>query len=44
MLRDSPEQMEPSRKIVIAAWNNFFRPYMSPSLPYSGIEIVVASR
>ena len=31
-------------KITMAAWKNRFRPYMSPSLPHSGVEAVDASR
>ena len=30
---DSPDSAEPARKMMIAATKNFFRPYMSPSLP-----------
>ena len=41
---DAPESTEPARKITIANWNQPLRPYMSPSFPYSGVEIVEASR
>ena len=30
---DRPDSAEPARKMMIAATKNFFRPYMSPSLP-----------
>jgi len=30
---DSPDSADPARKMMIAAMKNFFRPYMSPSLP-----------
>ena len=30
---DRPDSADPARKITIAAMKNFFRPYMSPSLP-----------
>ena len=40
----SPESTEPIRKMTMAAWKNTFLPYMSPSLPHSGVETVVASR
>ena len=40
----SPESSEPARKITIAARNTGLRPYMSPSLPYSGVDAVDASR
>jgi len=30
---DRPDSAEPIRKMMIAAMKNFFRPYMSPSLP-----------
>ncbi len=30
---DRPDSAEPIRKMTIAAMKNFFRPYMSPSLP-----------
>jgi hypothetical protein len=42
--RLSPASIEPARKITIAARNTGLRPYMSPSLPYSGVEAVDASR
>ena len=44
MSRESPDRAEPTRKITIAAWKSFFRPYRSPSLPHSGVEIVEVSR
>jgi len=44
MVWESPASAEPIRKITIAAWKNVFRPYMSPSLPHSGVEMVDASR
>jgi hypothetical protein len=40
----SPASIDPARKITIAAWNTGLRPYMSPNFPYSGVEIVDASR
>ena len=43
MLCDSPDSTEPTRKTAMANTNRFFRPYRSPSLPYSGVEMVVAS-
>ena len=39
-----PDSAEPIRKITIAAWKNTFRPYMSPSLPHSGVDTVEASK
>ena len=30
---DRPDSAEPARKMTIATTKNFFRPYMSPSLP-----------
>ncbi len=39
-----PDSAEPIRKITIEAWKNTFRPYMSPSLPHSGVDTVEASR
>ena len=30
---DRPDSADPARKIRIATMKNFFRPYMSPSLP-----------
>ena len=39
-----PDSTEPIRKMTIAAWKKTFLPYMSPSLPHSGVETVVASR
>ena len=30
---DRPDSADPARKITIAKMKNFFRPYMSPSLP-----------
>ena len=30
---DRPDSADPARKMMIAAMKNFFRPYMSPSLP-----------
>ena len=44
MFRDSPERAEPTRKMTIAAWNTPLRPYRSLILPYSGVELVEASR
>ncbi len=41
---DRPDSAEPTRKITIEAWKNVFRPYMSPSLPHSGVDTVEASR
>ena len=40
----NPESIEPARKIRIAARNTGLRPIMSPSLPYSGVDTVAASR
>ena len=34
---DSPESIEPTRKITIASWKKLFRPNRSPSLPHSGV-------
>ena len=39
-----PDSSEPTRKIRIAARKTGLRPYMSPSLPYIGVDAVVASR
>ena len=39
-----PDSTEPIRKMTMAAWKKTFLPYMSPSLPHSGVETVVASR
>jgi hypothetical protein len=44
MLWLRPEQIEPIRKMMIAAWKKPFRPYWSPSFPHSGVETVAASR
>ncbi len=38
-----PHSTEPSRKITMEAWKKTFRPYMSPSLPHSGVAAVEAS-
>ncbi len=38
-----PHSTEPSRKITMEAWKKTFRPYMSPSLPHSGVAAVAAS-
>ena len=40
----SPEKIDPTRKITIAAWKNCLRPYRSPSFPHSGVDAVEASR
>ena len=39
-----PHAVEPIRKMTMEAWKNCFRPYMSPSLPHSGVDTVDASR
>lgn len=39
-----PQSAEPIRKITIAVWKSFLRPYWSPSLPHSGVAAVAASR
>src|SRR5579864_286194 len=39
-----PESIEPTRKMTIASWKRFFRPYWSPSFPHRGVEIVEAKR
>ena len=39
-----PANIDPARKIRIAARNTGLRPTMSPILPYSGVETVEASR
>ncbi|AKA08716.1 hypothetical protein SAZ_18065 [Streptomyces noursei ZPM] len=44
MFRARPQSTEPIRKITMAAWNSFLRPYWSPSLPHSGVAAVDASR
>ena len=41
---ESPDSIEPTRKITIASWKKIFRPKRSPSLPHSGVETVEASR
>jgi hypothetical protein len=41
---ESPARTEPTRKMTMAAWKIRLRPYRSPSLPYSGVETVAASR
>ena len=33
MVCDRPDNADPARKMMMAAMKNFFRPYMSPSLP-----------
>ena len=38
------QSAEPTRKIAIASRNSGRRPYLSPSLPYSGTVTVEASR
>ena len=38
-----PDRAEPARKITIAIMSQRLRPYMSPSLPYSGVVTVEAS-
>lgn len=43
-LRERPHSAEPIRKITMTDWKSFFRPYMSPSLPHSGVAAVEASR
>ena len=40
----SPDRMDPTRKMMIAAWKNPLRPYWSPSLPHNGVEAVDESR
>ena len=40
----SPEKIEPTRKMTMAAWKKNFLPYWSPSLPHSGVETVAASK
>jgi hypothetical protein len=40
----NPHSIEPTRNTTIATWNISFRPYWSPSLPYSGVDTVCASR
>lgn len=40
----TPQSAEPIRKITIAVWKSFLRPYWSPSLPHSGVAAVAASR
>lgn len=40
----TPQSTEPARKITMAVWNSFFRPYWSPSLPQSGVAAVAARR
>ncbi|CAM5732233.1 hypothetical protein SMICM304S_11281 [Streptomyces microflavus] len=40
----TPQRAEPIRKMMIAAWNSFLRPYWSPSFPQSGVAAVAASR
>ncbi len=37
---DSPHSIDPTMKMLIANRMNGLRPYMSESLPYSGVEIV----
>lgn len=44
MFCDMPHSADPIRKITIAAWKSFLRPYWSPSLPHSGVAAVDASR
>ncbi len=39
----SPDNAEPIRKMTIAIMSQRLRPYMSPSLPYSGVVTVEAS-
>jgi hypothetical protein len=43
MVCESPDSAEPTRKTTMAIISHRFRPYMSPSLPYSGVVIVEAS-
>ena len=40
---DRQASADPARKITIAVMNSRLRPYMSPSLPYSGVVMVEAS-
>ena len=40
----SPHSAEPIRKRTIAVCKITFRPYRSPSFPYSGVTIVEASK
>ena len=39
-----PHSAEPIRKITMAVWKSFLRPYWSPSLPHRGVAAVEASR
>lgn len=40
----SPDNMDPTRKITMDTWKNVLRPYMSPSLPHSGVDTVDVSK
>ncbi len=40
MFWESPQSMDPTRKMTIAPWKMRLRPYRSPIFPYSGVEIV----
>src|SRR4051812_29005224 len=40
----SPHSADPIKKMTSATWSTRLRPYRSPSLPYSGVTIVTASR
>jgi hypothetical protein len=42
MLLASPDSAEPTRKMMIAAMNRYFRPYWSPSLPHTWVVAVLA--
>jgi hypothetical protein len=44
MFCDVPASIEPTTNTTMANWNSGLRPYRSPTLPYSGVEIVEASR
>ncbi len=40
----APHSADPARNTTIATWSTTLRPYRSPSLPYSGVTAVWASR
>ncbi len=44
MFRLSPDSAEPIRKMTMATWKTFLRPWRSEILPYSGVDSVVVRR
>ncbi len=44
MFRLNPDNAEPMRKITMATWKTFLRPWRSEILPYNGVDSVVVRR